>query len=87
LSYAYLFSSSDIINQDKVSSNSVDPRNSYDISIQGGGAWKFSEKWSVALTYSYSLLPIREMPSMSNMAYHDRKQYNDVVLISVLYYF
>ena len=87
LSYAYLFSSTDIVDGDKVPSYSVDPRYSYDFSIHGGGAWKFTEKWSVALTYSYSILPIRGMPSGSNMAHHDRKQYNDVVLISVLYYF
>ena len=87
LSYAYLFSASDYVNGDKQLSYSVDPRNSYDFSIHGGGTWNFNEKWTIGLSYSYSILPIRGMPSGSNMMYHDRKQYNDVVLISLSRYF
>ena len=87
LSYAYLFSASDYMNGDKMPSNFSDPRNSYDFSIHGGGTWTFNEKWSIGLSYSYSLLPIRGMPSGSGMFYHDRRQYNDVVLISLFRYF
>jgi len=87
LSLAYLFASSDLIDGDKMPSYFSDPRNKYDFSIQGGGIWSFNEKWRIKLNYSYSILPIRDMPSVSGMVYHDRKQYNDVVLISLYRYF
>ena len=87
LSLAYLFSAIDKIDGDKVRSDAVDARNPFDFSIQGGGMWSFNDKWKISLNYSYSILPIRDAPTYSNMAYHDRKQYNDVVLISLFRYF
>ncbi len=86
VSFAYLFWAIDRIDGDKVRSNSVDTRNPFDFSVQGGGTWQFNDKWNLGLTYSYSFLPIRDLPSFSTMAYHDRRQYNDVVLISLFRY-
>jgi len=87
LSFAYLFSASDYIDGDKMPSYFSDPRKKYDFSIHGGGNWAFNDKWKISLNYSYSILPIRDSPTFSNMAYHDRRQYNDVVLISLFRYF
>lgn len=86
LSCAYLFKASDYIDGDKVRPESVDARNNFDFSIHAGGMWSFDEKWKIQLNYSYSFLPIRNEPTFSNMAYHDRRQYNDVVLISLFRY-
>lgn len=87
LSFAYLFWAVDRIDGDKVRPESVEPRSSFDFSVQGGGTWQFNDKWNLGLTYSYSFLPIRDLPTYSNMAYHDRRQYNDVVTISLFRYF
>lgn len=87
LSFAYLFSAADYTDGDKMPSYFSDPRNKYDFSIQGGGAWSFNETWKIALTYSHSILPIRDMPTRTGMVYHDRRQYNDVVLISLYRFF
>ncbi|MEI6347175.1 MAG: porin family protein [Bacteroidota bacterium] len=87
LSCAYLISAVDLVDGDKMPSYWSDSRNKYDFSIQGGGLWSFNDKWKIRLNYSYSVLPIRDMPSVTGMVYHDRKQFNDVVLISLYRYF
>jgi opacity protein-like surface antigen len=87
LSFAYLFSATEYEYGDKIEKVPQRAYNTMDFSIQGGGMWSFNDKWKISLNYSYSILPIRDMPTFSNMTYYDRKQFNDVVLISLFRYF
>lgn len=86
-SFGYLFLSAERDEGGLIPSYGRYSYNKFDFSIQGGGNWAFNDKWKVGLSYSYSILPIRDMPLVSGMAYHDRKQFNDVVLISLYRYF
>ncbi len=84
-SFAYLFKSSERDQNGLIPANGRELYEKFDFSIHGGGIWKLNQKWSFGLSGSYSMLFIRNLPRFSNMAYHDRRQYNNVVLISTYY--
>ncbi len=87
LSLGYLFLSSERDEGGLIPSYGRYSYNRFDFSMQGGGNWTLNDKWIIGLNYSYSILPIRNAPSPYPITYHDRRQYNDVVTISLFRYF
>lgn len=87
LSFAYLFSSKEKDQNGTINSDGRIPFRKYDFSILGGLTYNINDKWVVGGRYSYSILYIREKPDFENISYHNRRQFNDVVQISMYYAF
>ncbi len=87
LSFAYLISSKERDQNGVLSTIGRIPFKKFDISALGGFTYTINDKWMVGGRYSYSILFIRERPDFENISYHNRRQFNDVVQISMYYTF
>lgn len=87
LSFAYLFSSKEKDQNGTINSDGRIPFRNYDFSLLGGFTYKINDAWMASARYAYSALYIREKPDFENISYHNRRQFNDVVQISMYFTF
>lgn len=87
LSFAYLFSSKEKDQNGTINSDGRIPFRKFDFSVLGGFTYKLNDKWMASTRYSYSALYIREKPNFENISYHNYREFNDVVQISMYYSF
>lgn len=85
LSFGYLFKFAEKDESGLIPESGRTPYNKYEYALHGGFLYQVVEKWKVGLNTSYSILPIRDLPKYSNMAYHNRRQYNNNLTISAYY--
>lgn len=88
LSFAYLFKSLEKDQNGELNINGRMPFRDFDFSANIGLLYSITENWKVGGRMSYSFIHIREKPNFQiGLAYHDRRQYNDVAQISFYYAF
>ncbi|NLA25504.1 MAG: PorT family protein [Bacteroidales bacterium] len=58
-----------------------------EIAAQVGATWYFTENWAVDYRFSYTVLPIRGFPPISDLYYWIRWEFNRVQTFSLIYEF
>lgn len=88
LSFAYLFKSKEKDQNGELNVNGRMPYSDFDFSANIGLLYSINDHWKVGGRMSYSFIYIREKPDFQvGLAFHDRRQYNDVAQISFYYAF
>ena len=63
------------------------PFRKYELSLNAGAEWEFSEKFYIETRYNFSLLPIRTGSQGFTIWYNGGRQYNHVLLLMGRYLF
>ena len=87
LSFAYLFKAYEKDLYGLVDPHGRKPFRNFDFSGQIGLNYQLSEKFHLGGRFSYSALFIREKPDFESVAFHNMRQFNDVLQLSVSYSF